>query len=104
MTSELAIPCSVMNLASRSDAEDSNTFEITGFGALMIDGFNRTERGSAGSISSQVVVWKIDPALPRSVLFIRAAIVSQWDDKAFTLKMSGKRLFRRLFAFHECSW
>jgi hypothetical protein len=24
-----------MNLASRSDAEDSNTFEITGFGALI---------------------------------------------------------------------
>jgi hypothetical protein len=35
MTSLLAIPCSVMNLASRSDAEDSNTLEITGFGALI---------------------------------------------------------------------
>jgi len=35
MISLLAIPCCVMNLASRSDAEDSNTLEITGFGALI---------------------------------------------------------------------
>jgi len=36
MTVLLAIPCCVMNLARRSDAEDSNTLEITGFGALIL--------------------------------------------------------------------
>jgi hypothetical protein len=59
-----------MNLASRSDAEDSNTLEITGFGAL---------------------IW-VNKVISR-------AIVSQGHDKAFTLKMARKRLFGALFAF-----
>jgi hypothetical protein len=65
----------VMNLASRSDAEDSHTLEITGFGALI----------------SEFGEFIIREAL---------AIVSQGNDKVFTLKMAGQRLFRRLFALN----
>src|SRR5262249_48530131 len=99
MTSLLAIPCSVMNLASRSDAEDSNALEITGFGALIVD-------------------WDIaDCQLPifRSLRLCKhqltignwksamAGIVSQGHDKVFTLKMPRKGLFRRLFTFNEAA-
>ncbi len=74
MTSLLAIPCCVMNLASRSDAEDSNTLEITGFGAL---------------------IWVDLGALPAST----RRIVSQGHDKVFTLKMTRKAFSGRRFAF-----
>src|ERR1041384_954848 len=76
MTSLLAIPCSVMNLVSRSDAEDSNALEITGFGALIC--YWDTANGN----------WRI---------------VSQGHDKVFTLKMPGNRLFRWLFAFDKAA-
>src|ERR1044071_7077084 len=65
-----------MNLVSRSDAEDSNALEITGFGALIC--YWDTANGN----------WRI---------------VSQWHDKVFTLKMPGNRLFRRLFALGKAA-
>src|SRR5690242_1280891 len=76
MISLLAIPCCVMNLASRSDAEDSNALEITGFGALISE-------------------------LAKLLVRDAFAIVSQGNDKVFTLKMAGYRLFRRLFPFNQ---
>ena len=40
-------------------------------------GHNRTERGSAGSISSRVRVGEFDPALPCSVLLSSDSLVNQ---------------------------
>ena len=77
-----AIPCSVMNLASRSGAEDSNALEITCFAELI------SELGRGYQIVADYQTYK-------------ARIVSQRHDKVFALKMAGKRLFRRFFAFDE---
>src|SRR5215212_8677714 len=100
MTSLPATPCCVMNLASRSDAEDSNRLEITGFGALigfiriancrlpiktLVNADDLTNRKLAIGNWQSAIAWRI---------------VSQRNDKVFPLKIAGLCFFRRFFAFY----
>jgi hypothetical protein len=102
-TSLLVIPCCAMNLASLSDAEDSNALEITCLAELISElshcqlaiadcGFFATEK------FDQPRHAKLKIGNRQSEIVNGRRIVSQRHDKVFSPKLAGKRLLRPLFA------
>src|SRR5215208_6799603 len=105
MISLLAIPCCVMNLASRSDAEDSKALEITGFGALI--GFIADCQVPIANSDRRHFTTQQNWQLGNRHLAmcgVSRGIVSQGHNKVFTVKMARKCLFRARFAFYQRSW